>query len=293
MIVHKHGWTVNKLANYVSVMIIVIIILVVTVWIWIVPSVIVAPAAVVPTIVFPTTIPVIVFVVIVVWIISSVAMVVVHCFRAVTTTPLLAISPVVFIRSIPFITPVNIVVSACIGNWSSASSSFVCNLRIWSLWICVNPRWLFACLSTPGLTSPLWLTFPVNISRRPCSTFLRFIAAARVTFSLNISIHRTWIIIFIVAWTNVFTVSAGSCSTWWTNASIRFFWSWLTISFWGTFCFYLTPATPFRSFPFFCSSFSSPTLGLGRNCCCNCNCRQSNYRGKQFKCCCLDRKSVV
>lgn len=66
MVVHKHSWTVNKLANYMPVMIIVVIIFVITVRVWMVPAVIVAPAVVVPTVVLPTAIPVIIFIIIIV-----------------------------------------------------------------------------------------------------------------------------------------------------------------------------------------------------------------------------------
>ncbi len=83
MIVHKYRRMVIEITNYMSVMVMTVVVLMVPVRVWMIRMVIVAPAAVVPPVTLPASVPVPLLVVIIVAVILFVIVIVIHFSGAV------------------------------------------------------------------------------------------------------------------------------------------------------------------------------------------------------------------
>lgn len=116
MVVVKHKWLNIESADYMSISWMMKVVLVVPVRIRIVSHIVIAPAAVVPAVVFPPSVPVITVVIVVMRIIFFAFVVVPHVARSIIIFPVFIAATVIAIRritSIRFIDPIEIAVFAC------------------------------------------------------------------------------------------------------------------------------------------------------------------------------------
>jgi len=95
MIVNKNNRRIDKLPYYVSVAVMMVIVPAVLERIWIVAPVIIPPTGYIPTVVFPSPVPMIVFVVIVIPVKIAVVAVVIHVRRTIIPRPII-IAPTIF-----------------------------------------------------------------------------------------------------------------------------------------------------------------------------------------------------
>jgi len=112
-------------ANYVSVMRVVIVVPVITVRVRIISPVIVAPAPIVPTVMFPTPVPMFLFVIIIVSVVFSVGMIIIHISWTILIVPVTVATFIIAVGFISLIRTVDPIKISVITDCSSGASASI------------------------------------------------------------------------------------------------------------------------------------------------------------------------
>jgi len=116
MIVYEYDRIKIEAANYVTVIRVVVVVPVINERPWIVAVVIIVPAVVIPSVSFPTTVPVFLILVSVILVEPLIVVIVVHVSRTGSGTPVIVSSPEIPVRCVPAVIsviPVKIAVACC------------------------------------------------------------------------------------------------------------------------------------------------------------------------------------